>query len=170
MVLSMRPSSATAWASFVGRSPIWSILMIEVACTTPSLREPAKHNKSSQCCAMKIWVGRWHRPFGRHGGASLTVAESQRHRPSGNAFHTISTRTPWDSAAPARLANSHDGQARMPASSPSIVYARFRFLAAFLGESRVVGIPLGAAAVVGGRIVCIERGARAKAIRQVRIC
>jgi hypothetical protein len=149
-------------------SPIWSILMIEVACTTPSLREPAKRNKSSQCCAMKFGLIDG---TGRFGGMVEQVYRGRKPKASPLwqclSHHFDEYRY---SAASARLANSHNGQARMPASSPSIVYARFRFLAAFLGESRVVGIPLGAAAVVGGRIVCIERGARAKAIRQVRIC
>jgi hypothetical protein len=42
MVLSMRPISATAWASLVGRSSTQSVLIINIAWTRPSLSEPAR--------------------------------------------------------------------------------------------------------------------------------
>ncbi len=42
------------------------------------------------------------------------------------------------------------------ALSPSVIHARFRLLAPFLGEGRVVGIPFGTASIVSGRIVSIE--------------
>src|SRR5512143_4284274 len=56
-----------------------------------------------------------------------------------------------------------------PASAPSVVHHRPGLLAAKLREGRVIGIALGAAAVEGGGICSIERGAPAKALRQVRV-
>src|SRR5262245_21946325 len=42
MVLSMPPTSATAWANFVGRSSIRSVFMTAAACTVPSWSELAR--------------------------------------------------------------------------------------------------------------------------------
>src|SRR6202047_728791 len=55
------------------------------------------------------------------------------------------------------------------ALSPPFVNAGVRFLAPFPGKGGVVGIPFGAAAIVGGRIFGVKGGARAKPFRQVWI-
>src|SRR6202011_890596 len=55
------------------------------------------------------------------------------------------------------------------ALSPPFVDAGVRFLAPLPGKGGIVGIPFGAAAIVGGRIVGVKGGARAKPFRQVWI-
>ena len=55
------------------------------------------------------------------------------------------------------------------ALSPPFVNAGVRFLAPLPGKGGIVGIPFGAAAIVGGRIVGVKGGARAKPLRQVWI-
>jgi len=56
-----------------------------------------------------------------------------------------------------------------PSSIATYRPRRFWFLAPFLGQGRVVGIPFDTAAVVGERIVGIEGGAGAEPLRQVRV-
>src|ERR1700730_18404328 len=70
----------------------------------------------------------------------------------------------------------HDGDeesnARIKLTSalpPSFVNAGVGFFAPLPSKSGIVGIPFGAAAIVGGRIVGVKRGARAKPFRQVWI-
>src|ERR1700732_2216173 len=55
------------------------------------------------------------------------------------------------------------------ALSPPFVNAGVRFLAPLPGKGGIVGIPFGAAAIVGGRIVGVKGGARAKPFRQIWI-
>ena len=51
------------------------------------------------------------------------------------------------------------------ALTPPFVNAGVRFLAPFPGKGGIVGIPFGAAAIVGGRIIGVKGGARAKPFR-----
>src|ERR1700732_1912179 len=55
------------------------------------------------------------------------------------------------------------------ALSPPFVNAGVRFLAPLPGKGGIVGIPFGTAAIVGGRIVGVKGGARAKPFRQIWI-
>src|SRR6202047_3337321 len=55
------------------------------------------------------------------------------------------------------------------ALSPPFVNAGVRFLAPLPGKGGIVDIPFGSAAVVGGRIVGVKGGVRAKPFRQVWI-
>jgi uncharacterized membrane protein len=55
------------------------------------------------------------------------------------------------------------------ALSPPFVNAGVWFLAPLPGKGGIVGIPFGAAAIVGGWIVGVKGGARAKPFRQVWI-
>jgi hypothetical protein len=55
------------------------------------------------------------------------------------------------------------------ALSPPFVNAGVRFLAPLPGKGGIVGIAPSAAAIVGGRIVGVKGGARAKPFRQVWI-
>src|ERR1700732_4422413 len=55
------------------------------------------------------------------------------------------------------------------ALSPPFVNAGVRFLAPLPGKGGIIGIPFGAAAIVGGWIVGVKGGARTKPFRQVWI-